>query len=89
MEALGKAWNRMMPDWEEYKARKSMYQTIGGASQKTHNSIIRYDFPYPEDALNELAVHPFLVAFAERLVGSDDLAISLGHLIGKYAGKGE
>ena len=89
MEALGTAWNRLMPDWDEYKSRNSMFETIGGASMKTNKTVIRYDFPYSEDALNELAVHPFLVAFAEKLTGSDDLAVSLGHLIGKYAGKGE
>ena len=89
LEELTIAWKRLMPDWEEYVERKSMFKGVHGSSNKTNSSIIRYDFPYPEDAMNRLAVHPFLVAFAERISGTSDLHVSLGHLIGKYAGKGD
>ncbi len=41
-------------------------------------ATVRNDFPYDDDALNEVAVHPFLFAFAERLAGTDDLASSHG-----------
>ncbi|ORX39604.1 hypothetical protein BD324DRAFT_648244 [Kockovaella imperatae] len=86
-DELTTGWNRLMPDWEEYKSRQTMYSNVHGNSVKTNPSLIRYDFPYIESAQNRLAVHPFLVAFAERLAGTEDLALSLGHLIGKYAGK--
>ena len=89
LEEITAAWKRLMPEWDEYVHRQPLWHGAHGTSNKTNPSIIRYDFPYPDDTMNRLAVHPYLVAFAERISGSKDLHVSLGHLIGKYAGKGE
>lgn len=82
-----------MPTYDEFKKDGLVYKKtaisdrigMGGGSA----AAMRYDFPYDNDSMNELAMHPFLFAFAERLAGTDDLALSNGHLIGKYAGHGD
>jgi hypothetical protein len=81
-----------MPTWQEFEERPHVYADLMGSSGRiTRNSTaagVRYDFPYDDDTLNNLTMHPFLLAFAERIAETDDLALSLGHLIGKYAGRG-
>lgn len=91
LERIHKGVYKHMPTWNEYKQKEIAYRSLSGASGRVGSGspVVRYDFPYADDALNELAVHPFLLAFAERLAGTDDLALSLGHLVGKYAGKGD
>ena len=90
-DKLTEAWKRLVPDWTEFKARPSVYKNYTGTSPRnpSHSTVVRHDFPYSEEACNELAVHPYLVALAERLAESDDLALSYGHFIGKHAGRGD
>ena len=80
LERYRTAWKTHMPDWDEYNTNTPMYK------KSFPTGLLRYDFPYANDDLNQLTFHPLLLAFAERIAGSDDLALSLGHLIGKYAG---
>jgi ectoine hydroxylase-related dioxygenase (phytanoyl-CoA dioxygenase family) len=86
-----KSMYKHMPTWEEYKERNMIFSKWAGDSGRIEGgntaAAMRYDFPYAEDSMNELAIHPFLFAFAERLAGTDQLRLSNGHLIGKYAGK--
>lgn len=92
LEKADAAWQTHMPTWDEYISKEVAYKSLAGTSGRhvpgSTAAGVRYDFPYANDTLNQLAIHPFLVAFAERLAGRDDLLMSLGHLIGKYAGNG-
>ncbi len=65
------------------------FADLHGSSQRSSPGWVRYEFPYINHALNKVALHPFLVAFAERLVGHDRIALSHGAIVGKYAGKGD
>ena len=80
-----------MPTYEEYKAHPYRYKGYYGAGNRGSNGneeVVRQEFPYGPMALNETAMHPFLVAFSERLAGTDKLSLSHGAITGKYAGKG-
>ena len=55
----------------------------------TNVEIVRREWPFEDDALNYAAIHPFLVAFAERIRGSSDILMNHGAIVGKYAGKGD
>jgi len=78
-----------MPTWEEYAAHRPRYANLAGNSNRSAPGWVRNEFPYVGDALNRVALHPFLIAFVERLVGHGNLALSHGALVGKYAGKAE
>jgi ectoine hydroxylase-related dioxygenase (phytanoyl-CoA dioxygenase family) len=78
-----------MPTWDEYIARAPAFADLHGSSQRGAAGWVRSEFPYINHALNQVALHPFLVAFAERLVGHDRIALSHGAIVGKYAGKGD
>jgi ectoine hydroxylase-related dioxygenase (phytanoyl-CoA dioxygenase family) len=78
-----------MPAWEEYERRQPMYADLHGGSSRGAPGWVRYEFPYAGDALNKVAVHPYLEEFAQRLVGHDRLALSHGAIVGKYAGKAD
>ncbi len=80
---------RYLPSWQEYATRGPLFADLRGSSLRSSPGWVRYEFPYAGDALNHVAVHPFLVAFAERLVGHRNIALSHGAIVGKYAGKGD
>jgi ectoine hydroxylase-related dioxygenase (phytanoyl-CoA dioxygenase family) len=80
---------RYLPSWDEYSTRGPLFSDMRGSSPQSSPGWVRYEFPYVGDALNHVAVHPFLIAFAERLVGHDNIALSHGAIVGKYAGKGD
>ena len=90
--------HQYLPSWEEYKARPSVYSTYNGERWVSHGvkalrspgvagKGIASDFPYNNDALNNLAVHPFMVAFAERIAGTTNLALTASAVSGKYSGR--
>ena len=89
MKAAREDLARYMPTWEEYAERQPLFGDLRGSSTRSTPGWVRYEFPYAGAALNHVAVHPFLVAFAERLVGHGNLALSHGAVVGKYAGKGD
>ncbi|GFZ44196.1 hypothetical protein JCM24511_01917 [Saitozyma sp. JCM 24511] len=93
MEGINEGVHQHMPTSDEIARRELVFGGLMGTSSRNMKgssaAAVRYDFPYDSDALNNLAMHPFLLAFAERLAETDDLALSLGHLVGKYAGRGE
>ncbi len=47
------------------------------------------EFPYTEHALNQMAVHPKLIALAEKLLATREVMLSRSSLWAKYAGLGE
>ena len=88
------AWQTYMPTWEEYQLKKVQYKYFAGTSRRNAPgsgiaSGVRYDFPFENQVLNQLAIHPYLVAFAERITGTEDLALNFSILRGKYAGVGD
>ena len=78
-----------MPDREEFDARRPLFSSLGGHSESGAQGWVRHEFPYFGDTLNAVAVHPFLVAFAERALERTNIAASHGAIVGKYAGKGD
>jgi ectoine hydroxylase-related dioxygenase (phytanoyl-CoA dioxygenase family) len=90
LAAVDTSCHRLLPSSDEFAERPAVFADVIGSSSRGRgsNASIRYDFPYPDSTLNHLTFHPFLVAFAERLAETEDLHLSLGHLIAKYAGRG-
>jgi len=68
----------LFPRSEAYFADPAAYPRFAGSQF----SGMEY-FPYPSWALNRLAVHPDLVAAAERLCGTDDLQLYKAELWAK------
>lgn len=89
IEAARRNLWQYLPDWDEYQARAPLFANLGSHAASGAMGWVRHEFPYVGDALNRVAVHPFLVDFAERLLGHSDLALSHGAIVGKYAGKGD
>ncbi|KZT57412.1 hypothetical protein CALCODRAFT_508846 [Calocera cornea HHB12733] len=93
LAAIHADYQNYMPTAEEYQAHKRRYNGYEGQTWRKRGigniGHIRDEFPYDGDAVNMVATHPFLVAFCERLVGHDDLFLSHGAIVGKYAGKGD
>jgi ectoine hydroxylase-related dioxygenase (phytanoyl-CoA dioxygenase family) len=79
-------FNRYMPEWDEFAARRPLYASLAANSPQASLGWVRHEFPYQGDELNAVAVHPFLVAFAERLLDRKEIALSHGAIVGKYAG---
>jgi ectoine hydroxylase-related dioxygenase (phytanoyl-CoA dioxygenase family) len=73
-----------MPPWQEY-ARHPRWYTESVAYQG-RRSRTRATFPFFGKALNGTTLHPELISFAERVIGTDRLMLSHGQLGGKYAG---
>ena len=82
---------RYMPQWGEYVAHAPRYrQLVGnGNTPTTPQGWVLNGFPFVGDTLNQVTLHPYLLAFVQRLVGHDRLALSHAGLIGKYAGRGD
>ncbi len=80
---------RYLPTWDEYKERAPLYADMHGPSGRSSPGWVRYEFPYIDDALNDVTLHPFLLEFVERVVGHSDLALSHGAIVDKYAGKAD
>lgn len=89
IDAARQNLHQYLPDWDEYDARRPLYANLGNHAASGAMGWVRHEFPYAGDALNRVAVHPFLVEFAERLLGRRDIALSHGAIVGKYAGKGD
>ena len=78
-----------LPSWQEYSERAPLFRNMQGSSGLSAPGWVRYEFPYVGDALNQVALHRFLVGFVERLVGHTNLLMSHGAIVGKYAGRAD
>jgi ectoine hydroxylase-related dioxygenase (phytanoyl-CoA dioxygenase family) len=78
-----------LPTWQEYSERAPLFRNLHGSSSRSAPGWIRYEFPYAGEALNQVALHPFLVGFVERLVGHGNLLASHGAIVGKYSGRAD
>jgi ectoine hydroxylase-related dioxygenase (phytanoyl-CoA dioxygenase family) len=85
LKAVHADLQKYMPTSEEYTSRQPLFADLRGGSLRSAPGWVRYEFPYVGDALNQVAVHPFLVAFVEALVGHEHIALSHGAIVGKYA----
>ena len=65
----------------EYRAAPRRYSDLPQPAQT--------ELPFAGDVLNDLAVHPDIVDFAERVIGTTDLRLTQSILWAKYAGRGD
>ncbi len=70
---------RYFPTADEYYAAPHRYQ----------NLPIQFDFPFRDDALNNIATGPDFVDAARRLVGGDDVFLTQSLIWAKYGGRGD
>lgn len=89
LEGCRRNLHRYLPGWDEYVDRGPLYAELHGGSTRGSPGWVRYEFPYVDDALNAVTLHPYLVGFVERLVASSNIALSHGAIVGKYAGKAD
>lgn len=73
-----------MPPWEEYARHPRWYRE--SVANPTGRLRTHATFPFVGDALNATTLHPDLISFAEKVIGTDCLMLSHGQLGGKYAG---
>jgi len=70
---------RYYPTAEEYYAAPHRYQ----------NLPIHWEFPFRDDALNNISTGPDLVDAARHIVGTEDVFLTQSLLWAKYAGRGD
>ena len=50
---------------------------------------LQIEFPFVDDAINDITTHPELIAFVERLLGTREVLLSQSAIWAKYAGTGD
>lgn len=75
---------RYFPTAEELHATPQRYGAI--FEDPEH---LQVEFPFADDALNDLSTHPELIGFIERLLGTPDVLLSQAAIWAKYAGTGD
>ncbi len=50
---------------------------------------LQVEFPFAGDALNDVSTHADIISFVERILDSDDVALSQAAIWAKYAGTGD
>ena len=79
LEALQANARTYMPTWEEFARDPAEYPHLAERPYFV-------EFPFEGLALNFASMHPEVVAFAEEMLGTSELYVTMGHLWGKYAG---
>jgi ectoine hydroxylase-related dioxygenase (phytanoyl-CoA dioxygenase family) len=72
------------PTAEELSATPQRYGTIYDDPEH-----LQVEFPFANDALNDVSTHPELIGFVERVLGHDDVLLSQAAIWAKYAGTGD
>jgi ectoine hydroxylase-related dioxygenase (phytanoyl-CoA dioxygenase family) len=67
----------VVPTWEQYRDDR--------ASWPDTKPLTFLSFPYKAEAVNDLTVHPDLIDFAERALGTDDIVLGHSEVLAKYA----
>ena len=75
---------RYFPTAEEFAATPERYGSI--LEDPEH---LQVEFPFADDALNDVSTHPELIALVERLLGTRDVMLSQSAIWAKYAGTGD
>ncbi len=76
--------SRYFPSPEELDATPQRY-----AGLTSEIDFLQREFPFVDDTLCELAVHPDILDFVEQVLGTPDIMLARGALWSKYAGHGE
>jgi ectoine hydroxylase-related dioxygenase (phytanoyl-CoA dioxygenase family) len=84
LEAARKGMLQYFPSAEELRDRPQRYGAI--VEEPEHLQI---EFPFANDALNDISTHPDFVGFVERLLGTRDVLLSQAAVWAKYAGTGD
>jgi ectoine hydroxylase-related dioxygenase (phytanoyl-CoA dioxygenase family) len=72
------------PSWDEYIGRPKRYAALLATATGTLGP--RTAFPFVGTALNSVATHPELLAFARRVIGEERIMITHSVLTAKFAG---
>ncbi len=67
---------RYFPTWEERSAAPYRYTSLQQWAE----------FPYAGDTLNNVATHPEIMAYVERALGTEEIALTQSIVWGKYPG---
>ena len=73
-----------LPTAEELAATPQRYGFIHDDPEH-----LQVEFPFADDALNDVSTHPRLIAFVERVLGTRDVLLSQAAVWAKYAGTGD
>lgn len=76
---------QLMPSFEEREAAPRRYRSV----EDTQMRVVLEAFPFPGWVLNQISAHPQLISFAERALGTTEIALSSSQVVGKYAGAGD
>ena len=79
LDAAREVAYRYFPTADEYYAAPHRYQNIPN----------QWDFPFRDDALNNIATGPDMVDAARRIVGGDDVFLTQSLIWAKYGGRGD
>src|SRR5207253_1422981 len=75
---------RYFPSAEELAATPLRYESL--LEDPEH---LQVEFPFANDALNNLATHIEIITFVERLLGTREVLLSQSAIWAKYAGTGD
>lgn len=75
--------SRYFPSADELEATPERYGFIYDDPEN-----LQVEFPFADDGLNDIATHPELIAFVQKVLGTDDIRLSQSAIWAKYAGLG-
>jgi ectoine hydroxylase-related dioxygenase (phytanoyl-CoA dioxygenase family) len=75
---------RYFPTAEELSATPQRYGSIYDDPEH-----LQVEFPFADDTLNDVSTHLDLIAFVERVLGTDEVLLSQAAIWAKYAGTGD
>jgi len=84
LKAARKAVARYFPSPEELALQPLRYRALTESPD-----FQQIEFPYVDHTLNHIALHPRILSFVEKLLGTEDVMLSRSALWAKYAGMGE
>lgn len=84
LAAARKNMLRYVPTPEELAATPERYPWVFEEADR-----LQTEFPFAGNALNHVATHPELIAFAERALGTAEVLLSQSAIWAKYAGTGD
>jgi ectoine hydroxylase-related dioxygenase (phytanoyl-CoA dioxygenase family) len=70
---------RYFPSAEEFRSTRERYPHLG-ATDETDQT----EFPFADDALNDITVHPEILSAVERALGTEDLSLVISLVWAKY-----
>ena len=76
------AFERLYPNWNQYLSQRKL---------PAHERMAVADIngPFRDRALNAVAIHPDIVEFAKRVIGTDDITMRHTQLNAKYYGEAD